>query len=166
MTDGVIKAQGTHLFLVDNVTVPETPAILRMACPTGITGMGAGARTQIDSTCLDALVDQESMAGLGAPGTVSVPFNFIPSAPSHRGVLTTLKDSGETLTWIVGFSDGVAAPTLGVDDAPVWPADRTAARFRAYIAEVTIDVNTNDRVVGTLTLQRSGPVEWNFKPAP
>ncbi|MVW72133.1 phage tail tube protein [Bordetella sp. 15P40C-2] len=165
MTDGVIKTQGTHLFLVDSVTTPETPAIVKMACPTGITGMGAGARTQIDSTCLDALVDQESMAGLGAPGTISVPFNFIPKAASHRGILTTLKDSGETLTWIVGFSDGTSVPTLDSDGDPEWPTQRTAARFQAYITEVVIDVNTNDRVVGTLTLQRSGPVTWNFKTA-
>lgn len=163
MTAGVIKTQGTHLFLLNTLATPD-PVILKMACPTGITGLGAGTKSQIDVTCLDATEDQEFIPGLGAPGQVSVPFNFIPTAESHQGILTTLKESGAVLEWIVGFSDGTAAPTI-VDDAMVWPTARTAARIQAYIAEVTIDAATNDRVTGTLTLQRSGKVDWNFKPA-
>ncbi|MGY6272437.1 phage tail tube protein [Achromobacter denitrificans] len=164
MTAGVIKTQGTHLFVLNTLATPD-PVILKMACPTGITGLGAGTKSQIDVTCLDATEDQEFIPGLGAPGQVSVPFNFIPTAESHQGILTDLKESGAVLDWIMGFSDGTAPPTLDAGDVLVWPVARTAARFQAYIAEVTIDAATNDRVTGTLTLQRSGKVAWNFKPA-
>lgn len=164
MTVGIIKTQGTHLFLHNTVATPA--AILKMACPTGITGLGAGTKSQIDVTCLDATEDQEFVPGLGAPGQVSVPFNFIPTAQSHQGILTDLKESGAVLDWVVGFSDGDDSPVLDSDGEIEWPEDRTAALFHAYIAEVTIDAATNDRVTGTLTLQRSGKVTWNFKPAP
>ena len=163
MTAGVIKAQGTELFLLDTVTGGNAN-ILKMACPTGITGLGAGAKSQIDVTCLDATEDQEFIPGLGAPGQVSVPFNFIPTADSHQGVLTELKESGQVLDWVIGFSDGTAPPTIGTDGELEWPTARTAARFQAYISEVTIDAATNDRVTGNMTLQRSGRVQWNFKP--
>lgn len=159
MTAGVIKSQGTELFLIDNVTSSEA-AIIKMACPTGITGLGAGAKTQIDITCLDALEDQEYMSGLGSPGQMSVPFNFIPSARAHQGILTDLK--GQTLPFLTAFSDGTALPTLSPQDTFVPPALRTSAEFDAYIADVSIDAATNDRVTGTLTLQRSGSVTWHF----
>lgn len=164
MTAGVIKTQGTHLFLLNTLATPD-PVILKMACPTGITGLGAGTKSQIDVTCLDAIEDQEFIPGLGAPGQVSVPFNFIPTAESHQGVLTDLKESGLLLTWVVGFSDGTAVPTLDVSGGLTLPTGRTAAQFYAYIAEVTIDAATNDRVTGTLSIQRSGKVTWAFKPA-
>ena len=161
MTEGVIKTQGTKLYLIDTV-INSDPTIIKMACPTGITGLGAGTKSQIDITCLDTEEDQEFMPGLGAPGQLSVPFNFIPSAESHQGILTDLKESGETLDFLIGFSDGTDDPTLDSDDAFEPPLLRTSAQFQAYIAEVTIDAATNDRVVGTLTLQRSGRVIWNF----
>jgi len=162
MTEGVLKTQGTELFLLNTLVEPN-PAILKMVCPTGITGMGAGTKSQIDVTSLDATEDQEFIPGLGAPGQISVPFNFIPTAAAHQGILTTLKESGRVFDWLVGFSDGTAAPTVN-NKKLAWPAARTSAKFQAYIAEVTIDAATNDRVTGTMTLQRSGKVTWNFKP--
>lgn len=164
MTAGVIKTQGTELFLLNTIN-GSAAVILKMSCPTGITGLGAGAKSQIDVTCLDATEDQEFIPGLGAPGQVSVPFNFIPTAESHQGVLTELKESGLVFNWLIGFSDGKAQPTVGTDNALEWPTTRTAAKFQAYISEVSIDAATNDRVTGTMTLQRSGRVQWNFKPA-
>ena len=162
MTEGVIKTQGTELFVIDDVT-SSAGVIIKMSCPTGITGLGAGAKSQIDVTCLDTEEDQEFMPGLGAPGQMSVPFNFIPTAASHQGILTDLKESGRRLRWMVAFSDGTAVPTLNVQDEFVVPLLRTSAEFVAYIAEVTIDAATNDRVVGTMTLQRSGKVNWNWQ---
>jgi len=166
MTVGVIATQGTELFLLNTMATPN-PAILKMACPTGITALGAGTKSQIDVTCLDATEDQEFIPGLGTPGQVSVPFNFIPTDVSHQGILTTLKESGQVFDWMIGFSDGNSAPTINATSKKlVWPAARTAAKFQAYIAEVTIDAATNDRVTGTMALQRSGKVDWNFKPTP
>jgi len=163
MAEGLLITQGTELFLLNTLVTPN-PAIIKMACPTGITGTGAGSKSQINVTSLDTIEDEEFITGLGSPGQISVPFNFKPANTTHQGILTTLKESGLVFDWLVGFSDGTAAPTTN-NKKFVWPTARTAAQFQAYIAEVTIDIATNDRVNGTMTLQRSGKVTWNFKPA-
>lgn len=162
MTVGTLKTQGTELFFVDRLTDPEEPAVIKLACPTGITGLG-GAADQLEDTCLDNTTDKTYKRGLGNPGQLSVPFNFIPSNVSHQ-LLFDLKEAGDTIPWMIGLSDGTLAPTLLVDvlTAPVSP-NRTSIGFDAYIADINIDIATNEIVRGTLTLQRSGPVVtyWN-----
>lgn len=162
MTIGTVRTQGTALYFVDTITVPGTPAIVKFACPTGVTGLG-GAADQIEDTCLDALDDKTYKRGLGNPGQISVPFNFIPSNFSHQ-TLFELKELGDTIPWMIGLSDGTAAPTLvgSVLTAPAAPT-RTSFGFDAYISDISIDIATNEIVRGTLTLQRSGPVVpyWN-----
>lgn len=159
MTIGVLKTQGTELFFIDTLS-SVTAAIVKLGCPTGITGLG-GAADQIEVTCLDTTDDKEYRRGLGNPGQVSVPFNFIPSDTSHQ-VLFDLKNAGTVTEWMIGFSDATTDPTLDINDDFVVPASRTCAQFTAYIADVNIDVATNEIVRGTLTLQRSGVVAWTY----
>lgn len=159
MTQGTLKTQGTELFLAETVLSSE-PTVVKMACPTGITGLG-GAATQLDQTCLDS-VEQEFRQGLPAPGQVTVPFNFIPTQFSHQS-LFDLKRDGSNLSWCIGFSDGIAAPTLdsnGEFETPVGP--RTYAKFVAYVADVNLDIANNEIVRGTLLLQRSGEVDMQW----
>ncbi|MBB3806415.1 phage tail tube protein [Xanthomonas cannabis] len=163
MTEGVVKTQGTHLFFVD----PDAaggPAITKFACPTGASGLG-GAADQIEDTCLDATTDRTYQRGLGNPGQVSMPFNYIPSNASHDA-LFALKDSGKVVDWYIGLSDGTAAPTLSVDDALVPPlaTARSGFQFKGYVADVNIDIATNEIVRGTVTVQRSGGVTRYGKP--
>jgi hypothetical protein len=148
-----VKTQGTELFFIND------DEIVKFACPTGITGLG-GATDQIDTTCLG---DNERTfkQGLANPGTVSVPFNFDPTQVSHQD-LFDLKEAGDNLDWLVALSDGTDQPSLDSNDEFVAPANRTSAKFVAYISDVNIDVATNEIVRGTLTLQRSGAVTWNF----
>lgn len=153
--EGTVKTQGTQLYLIDRFTSSE-PAIVRFACPTGITGLG-GPKDQIDTTCLEVTDDATSVSGLGRPGQVTVPFNLIPSAFSHQ-TLFDLKESGDVLSWIACLSESNTAPQLDSNDEFDPPADRTSFRFRAYIADVNIDIAGNEIVRGTLTLQRSGTV--------
>ncbi len=153
--DGTVKTQGTQLYLIDRFTSSE-PAIVRFSCPTGITGLG-GPKDQIETTCLETTGDKTFVAGSGNPGEVSVPFNLIPSAFSHQQ-LFDLKESGDTLSWIACLSESTTAPTLNSDDEFEPPVDRTSFRFRAYIADVNLDIAGNEIVRGTLTLQRSGAV--------
>jgi hypothetical protein len=147
-----IKTQGTHLFFV---SPGGAPTIVKLHCPTGITGLG-GAADQIDTTCLDETDDKTYTRGLGNPGQVSVPVNFDPQEVSHQDIFD-LKASGETLQWIVGLSDGVAPPTISGSTVTL-PADRTSIQFEAYISDFALDIGGNDIVKGTLTLQRSGAV--------
>jgi hypothetical protein len=156
-----VKTQGTKLYFVDTLT-SSVPAIIELACPTGVTGLG-GAADQIETTCLADTTDKTFTRGLGSPGQVSVPFNLDPTAASHQ-LLFDLKEAGDTISWIVCLSDGIAAPTtLNSNDVIIPPNDRTSFGFNAYIADVNIDVATNEIVRGTLTLQRSGQVTatWN-----
>lgn len=162
MTIGTIRTQGTELFTVDALS-SSVAEILKFACPTGITGLG-GARDQLEDTCLDTTDDKTYKPGLGNPGQVSVPFNFIPSNGSHQ-ILFDLKESGDVLPWMICLSDGTTIPTLDSNDQLVPPPapTRTSIGFDAYISDINIDIATNEIVRGTLTLQRSGGVRpfWN-----
>lgn len=159
---GTVKTQGTELYTVDALS-SSTARVLKFACPTGVTGLG-GPKDQLEDTCLDDIEDKTYKPGLGTPGQVSVPFNFIPENGSHQ-ILFDLQESGEVLPWMIGLSDGYGiAPTLDSDDQLEPPAspERTSALFNAYVSDVNIDIATNEIVRGTLTLQRSGPVDWHW----
>lgn len=163
MTLGTVKTQGTELFFVDTVTTTD-PTIVKMACPTGITGLG-GAADQIEDTCLDNTTDKTYVRGLGNPGQVTVPFNLIPRENSHQ-LLFTLKDAGTVLNWIECLSEAATDPTVDTDGEFVAPTDRSSFKFAAYIADINIDVANNEIVRGTLTLQRSGGVTFTaYDPA-
>ncbi|MFV5212693.1 phage tail tube protein [Azonexus caeni] len=154
-----IKTQGTHIYFVD--ASGSSPAVVKLACPTGVSGLG-GAKDQIEDTCLDATEDKTYVAGLGTPGQVSVPYNLDPSEASHQ-VLFDLKESGDKIDWMVCLSDGTAAPTLDSNGNLVAPASRTSIAFVAYVADANLDLATNEIVRGTLTLQRSGPIDITWK---
>jgi hypothetical protein len=157
-----LKTQGTELFFVDDLT-SSVPVIVKVTCPTGVSGLG-GAADQIESTCLNDLVDKSFVRGLGNPGQVSVPFNLDPQAVSHQ-LLFDLKDAGTTISWLAALSDGTAAPTVIDSDYVITPpAARTSFGFLAYVSDVNIDIATNEIVRGTLTLQRSGVVTPTWKP--
>lgn len=149
-----VKTQGTNLFFIDN------SAVVTMQCPTGITGLG-GTRDQIETTCLNATDDKSYVSGLGNPGQVSIPFVFDPTASSHKKLLD-LHDTGAVTQWAIGLSDGTAVPTLVSGDFS-FASTRTYAEFDAFVADIAIDIATNEVVRGTLTLQRSGSVAWSFK---
>jgi hypothetical protein len=149
-----IKTQGTQLYFIDNAQVKT------MTCPTGITGLG-GSRDQIETTCLNDVDDKSYVSGLGNPGQISVPFVFDTAAADHK-LLIALHDSGAVTDWLIGFSDGTAAPTV-VSGQLTMATTRTAASFDAFVADINIDVATNEVVRGTLTLQRTGSVAWTWK---
>lgn len=152
-----IKTQGTELFFIDTVTSSNNPTIVKMTCPTGITGLG-GPADQIDDTCLEA-TERTFVRGLGNPGQVSVPFVLKSNTtPNSHQLIFTLKDLGIDIDWLICLSNGTAQPTLDSSDAWVVPTDRTCFAFVGYIADVNIDIATNEVVRGTLTIQRSGLV--------
>jgi hypothetical protein len=155
-----IRTQGSELFFVDTLS-SSVAAVMKMACPTGIQGLG-GPADQIPTTCLDELEDHTYERGLGNPGQVTVPFILKPWEASQQ-TLWDLKAAGDTVGWMIGLSDGTTDPTLDSEDALVAPAGRTSFAFQAYIADLNIDIATNEVVRGTMLLQRSGAVTpyWN-----
>ncbi|MFW8567072.1 phage tail tube protein [Orrella sp. 11846] len=153
-----LATQGTHLFFQSD---SASDGFFKITCPTGVSGLG-GAREQIDDTCLDATDERSYLAGLAAPGTVSIPFNLDPQAVDHHEFFV-LKESGEKIQWLVCLSDGEDAPTVDSNGDFDPPSDRTSLEFTAYVADVEIDIATADKVTGTLTLQRSGKVTPYWK---
>ena len=161
MTAGVLPTQGTKLYVVDALS-SSVASVLKMACPTGITG-GGGAKDQIEITCLDTVGNKEYSGGLNNVNPLTVPFNFIPTHPSPQYILTAWKVSGEVLEWMECFSDcNDVVPTLDSNDELVFPPAGTAKRFRAYVSDCVIDAATNEIVRGTLTLQGTGNEDWQF----
>jgi hypothetical protein len=164
MTVGTVKTQGTELYFVDNSVTTSDPDLIKLACPTGVQGLG-GAKDQIETTCLDTVGDKEFAGGLGNPGAVTVPFNLIPREYSHQN-LFVLKTAGEVLSWIACLSEGTLAPSVDSDGVITAPAGRSSFEFQGYISDVNIDIANNEIVRGTLTIQRSGDVVFNaYTPA-
>jgi hypothetical protein len=149
MTIGTVKTQGTELYFVN-----DAHTVVKISCPTGITGLG-GAADRIETTCLDTTGDKQYAAGLGDPSQVSVPFNMIPTDTSHQALLA-LKESGETVHWLIGLSDGTTQPTVDTDFAFIPPTGRSSITFDGYVADFNLDIATNEIVKGTMTIQRSG----------
>lgn len=158
---GEVKSQGTHLYFVDRT---GAATLVKLACPTGITGLTGGAADQIESTCLDEETDKTFVRGLRSPVAVSVPFNLKPADASQQ-LLFELQESGQEMDWAALLSDGTDPPTLGAspDFDLMMPATRSGFQFRGYIAEVNIDAAGNDLIRGTLTVQRTGPALPSWK---
>lgn len=158
MTQGTVETKGTKLYFLTSTGSPQE--VLKVACPTGVTGLG-GAADQIDQTCLDS-EEREFKAGFKNPSVVTVPINFIPRSASHQGLLD-LEESQAIVPWMVVLSDQSGVPTEAAGDL-VSPG-ATSVKFNGYIADFNIDIATNEIVRATLTLQRSGAKVWDLPTA-
>lgn len=148
------KSQHTELYY------QSAPAVMtKVGRVTGVTGTGGG-NSQIDITDLDS-VEMEYMAGLPQPGAISVPINFEPGNVSHQA-LYALWQSGASVKWVVGLSDGVAPPT-SADGVITFPTTRTYFEFIGYIADFPIDNAVNSKTETAMTIQRSGPKTPHWK---
>lgn len=153
-----IKTQGTALYIVD--TTVSTPALIKFACPTGITGIGSGTQDEIDVTCLDAET-RSFVLGLKDGGEVSVPFIFNATAnPSHKKIFNMVGDNTEV---IVCFSDGTSVPTINSSGMIVAPTGRTSIKFGCAVKQIPFDLATNEVVRSTLPLRVSGDKTLTFK---
>ena len=160
MTTGTIETKGTRIFFGD---VENSSTIHMVACPTAANGLG-GAADQIDLTCLMS-PEREYKQGLPNPGQVTIPINFIPRSAAHQ-TLIDLQASGTTVSWMIAFSDytGSGPTTFDSDGRLVSPGE-TTAEFLGYVADFTFDIGLNEIVRGTLTVQRSGAVNWDLPTA-
>lgn len=157
MTTGTILTQGTRLFFA-----LSDSEILKVACPTGITGLG-GAGDQIDTTCLDS-EEREFARGMLNPAAITVPINFIPASAAHQALIA-LRESGALVSWMIAMSDNTGTPSTLDSNSRLISPGPTTAEFLAYVADLNVDIATNEIVRATVTLQRSGAVEWDFPAA-
>lgn len=148
MTIGTLKTQGTRLFFAFSDS-----EILKVACPTGINGLG-GAADQVENTCLDS-TEREYVRGLANPGQVTVPINFIARSAAHQALLA-LQDSGETISWMIVLSDQTGSPSTLDSESRLVSPGATTVEFLGYVSDLNLDIGINEIVRGTVTIQRSG----------
>ena len=161
MTVGVLPTKGTRLFFV---AADSDRSIQKVACPTGIQGLG-GPADQLDTTCLDS-EEREFAPGLPNPGQLTIPINFIPTSESHQAILDLQSEGAQGIvSWMIVLSDQAGAPTTKTSDERLISPGATTAEFLGYVADFNIDIATNEIVRGTLTLQRSGKVNWTLPAA-
>lgn len=160
MTAGVVKSQNTRIYFAVAGTSSE---IHMVQCATAVNGLNSGQAGQIETTCLSS-AEKEFVRGLLNPGPVNIPFNTIFRSAAFQA-LQTLKDSGETASFMVVFSDQSNAPNNVNSDGKLVSPGATSYEFSAYIADMPLDANTDDIVRGTLNLQRSGAGVWDMPAA-
>ena len=142
------KTQGTNLYLID----PADDSVIIVGCVTSISGITA-SRDQIETTCLE---DQARSyeAGMLTPGAASFGINVGPADASHVR-LHELYTSGENLKWALGWSDGVAPPTVLAGDW-VLPTTRSWISFEGYISDYPFEFALSAVVASTIAVQVSG----------
>jgi len=129
------------------------PTLVKVGCPTGITGVG-GAKPQVPTTCLDS-TEQTFFPGMANPGQMTVNLDFDPSKISHSN-LWDMFNADVITTWVIGASDGSAAPTINTAGVISYPSTRSYVNFDGYIADLPLDFQLNSVVKSTMQVQRSG----------
>ncbi len=154
MTQGTQLTKGTRLYFA----LPNSSSeILKVACPTAIPELSAGAKPRFSTTCLDS-TGQEYRDGLPDPPEITIPVNFIPESASHQALIAANKlGSAQVMPWMVVFSDEDGTPgnppiSLDSDGYLVSPQPPTIG-FKAYVANFTVAAQTSEIWRGNLTLQ-------------
>lgn len=154
------KTQGTMLYVID----PDDDSVLEVGCITNISGLDSTLE-QIETTCLSESA-RTYVAGLATPGTATFTINADSEDESHIRI-HQLKKSGENLQWAIGWSDGVAPPTI--DAGPpvgfTLPASRSWITFEGFMNSFSFDFSQNSVVTSSVGIQVSGDPDWIPKTA-
>ena len=147
--------QGTQIYFID----PDDDSVVAVQCATTFNPGGAPA-DQIEDTCLES-DDRTYKPGLRTPGQATIGLNSDPENASH----IRMHELSETnpppeLKWVVGWSDGTAAPTVDSAGDFDLPTTRTWFTFQGYISDFPFDFQQNTVVTSNVTIQRSGGSAW------
>ena len=158
-TQDVVQTQGTHLYVVDNTATPAKLA--KIDCIKSVSGIGSGTASKIDVTRLSDTGTRRQVSGLSDPEAISIPYQFDTTANNHQ-LFEKLK--GKNVKWMFLMSDGDGVPTFeaatGVMTAPT---NRSGILFEGFIESNSIEIAENEVVRGTLSIQRSGNVDYSYK---
>jgi hypothetical protein len=149
----VIKSQKSELFYASAATTAT-----KIVCVTGVE-VGGAAADQIDHTCL-ADDTRAFVQGLKNAAQVTVQFNAHSGEVTHED-LTDLFASGAVVSWGIYGSEATTAPTaVGSEMQTV--VDRVSMIFDAYVADFSMSIAGNDIWKGTVVLQVSGPISYDW----
>jgi len=155
-----ILTQGTHVFFID----PADNSVVQVKGATAFNPGGAPS-DQIETTALEDF-DRKYKKGMRTPGQASLTIQADPSEPSHVRLheLSESNDQTEQIVkWVVGWSDGVAPPTVDVGGNLTLPTTRTWYEFEGYVSDFPFDFALNTVVTTQVTIQRSGGSSWTKK---
>lgn len=153
-----VLTQGTQIYFVD----PDDLSIVAVECATAFNPGGQPA-DQIEDTCLESFT-RTYKKGLRTPGQASLTINADPQKESHVRLHELSEENTDRyIKWAVGWSDGIAAPTVDSDGDFILPTSRTWFTFDGYVSDFPMDFAQNTVVVTAATIQRSGGSEWTKK---
>lgn len=154
-------AQGTQIYAID----PRDSGLvlLTVACATAFSA-GGSPKSQIEDTCLAETQAMSYRSGLMAPGQATININADPENESHIDLYEIFNDQTvESIKWVVGWSDGTAAPTIDSNGEFELPTTRTWFGFEGYIADFPFDFQQNAVVSTAVSVQRTGASYWQKK---
>ncbi|NBA95506.1 phage tail tube protein [Pseudomonas sp. R5(2019)] len=108
-----ILTQGTQIYaLVPTAADPSALEVIEIQCATAF-NPGGNPADQIEDTCLSDKV-RKYLRGLRTPGQATLTLNADPRNASHvRLHQLSEDDTIDNVSWVVGWSDGAAAPGIG-----------------------------------------------------
>lgn len=154
MTTTAVKTQKTQLYVVSG------GAVLEVAQVSGMTGLGGGTATDIDTTTLMS-DGKESETGLPDNGSLSCDLIFNPADASHQA-LQDIQSSFAKVQWCIGLSDGTTEPTYATSTMTA-PTGRTSVMFLGSIDQLSIDMPKDNVLAGKLSIKISGALTWTQK---
>jgi len=153
---GEIKTQGSQIWVLDTTQSP--PALLKIGNVSQYGDFGPQGN-DIDVTNLES-VAMEKLSGLPDNGDVTLNINLA-DIVSHRWVYDNV--NGDRFRFLIGYSDGTNAPTVGALDTITPPTGRTSDGFLASVKSARKSVNTNDAIRATVALVVSGAITTTWK---
>lgn len=150
--------QGTQIYVID----PDTNALVEIECATSF-NPGGNPADQLDDTCLSDTT-ASFRPGLRKPTAATLTVNADPTNSSHIKLHQwSQRDPSPTLSFVVGWSDGTADPTVDTAGHFNLPTTRTWYSFSGYVADFPFDFGLNALVTSQVSIQRSGASTWTAK---
>lgn len=146
-----LLTKGFELFLLDSADTGNE--VRKIADVTGITGLGGGGATEIDTTDLDSTAI-EKLNGLENNGDVTLNLKFDPSNAAHITLDGLV--GGTNKRFLLGGSEAATDPTFS--STYTIPTDRTTWDWTGPVKSNNFDVNVNDVLRSTAVVGVSGGI--------
>lgn len=156
-TKGVLS-NGTAVWIVHGTAA--APVLTKMGCIKALV-LGDDSASEIDTTCLEETSTKTSDFGLNTPGEGSIQIDTDPKNQSHMTLLQLAADRSKVKVY-VGWSDGVAEPTIAGSDIEL-PDTRTWSIFEAILRKGSPVFAVDSMVNHTIPMKRQSEVFEEFK---